>query len=178
VAFGCILLSITYAANFSWMNSALSDLGIMSNPTAILFNSGLVVGGMLATVFASRLFSLLKGKTTGHVGMFLFFLDCLALIAIGIFPETIKPMHICASVAFFVLFPLSMFLMTAHFLLASRGTMAAFTFLVSVFAAVTWIVEFWVQYAPGVAIPETLSAIAASVWVVVNSCLMLRVRQC
>ncbi len=176
VAFSCILLSIAYAPDFSWMNSALSDLGIMPNPAAILFNLGLVIGGILAIVFASRLFSFFKRKATGQVGIFLFLLDCLALIAIGIFPENVKPMHIYASVAFFMLFPLSMFLLTAYFLLASRGRMAAFTFLVSVFAAATWIVEFWVRYAPGVAIPETLSAIAASVWVVVNSCLMLRVR--
>lgn len=176
VAFGCILLSIAYAPDFSWMNSALSDLGIMPNPAAILFNSGLVVGGILAIVFASRLFSFLKGKVTGQVGIFLFLLDCLALIAIGIFSENFKPMHIYASVAFFALFPLSMFLLTAYFLLASRGRMAAFTFSVSVFAAASWIVEFWGRYAPGVAIPETLSAIAASVWVLVNSYLMLRAR--
>jgi hypothetical membrane protein len=173
VVFSCILLAVAYASDFSWMNSALSDLGIMPDPTRILFNSGLIVGGILAVVFAARLFSFFKGKSAGQAGAFLFLLDCLALIAIGIFPESVTPMHIYASVAFFMLFPLSMFLMTAYFVLASRGRMAAFTFLISVFAAVVWILEFWVPYAPGVAIPETLSGIAASIWVVVNGYTML-----
>jgi len=67
-----------------------------------------------------------------------------------------------------------MLLITAYFVLASRNRMAVFTFLVSVFAAAVWIVEFWVRYVPGVAIPETLSAIAASFWAVVTSFIMLR----
>jgi hypothetical membrane protein len=174
VAFGCILLSITFAPDFSWTDNALSDLGVMPNPTAILFNSGLIISGILAMVFASGLFSVLKGKSTGRAGTILFLLDCLALTAIGVFPENTRPMHFYASVAFFALFPLSMLLITAYFVLASRNRMAVFTFLVSVFAAAVWIVEFWVRYVPGVAIPETLSAIAASFWAVVTSFIMLR----
>ena len=174
VAFGCILLSITFAPDFSWTDNALSDLGVMPNPTAILFNSGLIISGILAMVFASGLFSVLKGKSTGRAGTILFLLDCLALTAIGVFPENTRPMHFYASVAFFALFPLSMFLITAYFVLTSRNRMAVFTFLVSVFAAAVWIVEFWVRYVPGVAIPETLSAIAASFWAVVTSFIMLK----
>jgi hypothetical membrane protein len=174
VAFGCILLSITFAPNFSWTDSALSDLGVMPNPTAILFNSGLIISGILAMVFASGLFLVLKGKSTGRAGTLLFLLDCLALTAIGVFPENTGSMHFYASVAFFALFPLSMFLMTAYFVLTSKNRMAVFTFLVSVFAAAVWIVEFWVRYVPGVAIPETLSAIAASFWGVVTSFIILR----
>ena len=140
MAFGCILLSITFAPNFSWTDSALSDLGVMPNPTAILFNSGLIISGILAMVFASGLFSILKGKSTGRAGTLLFLLDCLALTAIGVFPENTRPMHFYASVAFFALFPLSMLLITAYFVLASRNRMAVFTFLVSVFAAAVWII--------------------------------------
>ena len=174
VAFGSILLAITFAPDFSWTDNALSDLGVMPNPTAILFNSGLIISGLLAIVFASGLFTALKGKSTGRAGTILFLLDCLALTAIGVFPENTGPMHLYASVAFFALFPLSMFLITAHFVLTSKNRMAAFTFLVSVFAAAVWIAEFWVRYVPGVAIPETLSAIAASFWAVVTSFIMLR----
>jgi hypothetical membrane protein len=174
VAFGCIILAITFAPHFSWTDNALSDLGVMPNPTAILFNSGLIISGILAIVFAFGLFSVFKRKSVGGVGALLFLIDCLALTAIGVFPESTGPAHLYASVAFFALFPLSMFLITTYFVLMSRNTMAAFTFLVSVFAAAVWIVEFWVRYVPGVAIPETLSAVAASFWAVVTSSTILR----
>lgn len=174
LAFSCILLSITFAPDFSWTDNALSDLGVMPNPTAILFNSGLIISGILGTVFALGLFSVLKGKSTGRAGTLLFLLDCLALAAIGAFSENTGRMHFYVSIAFFVLFPFSMLLMTAHFVLKSRNRMAVFTFLVSVFAAAVWVVELWVRYVPGVAIPETLSGIAASLWVIVTSFIILR----
>jgi hypothetical membrane protein len=177
VAFGCIFFSIEYATNFSWTNNALSDLGVMAYPTSTLFNLGLIVSGILAIIFASGLFILFSGRLAGRVGTMLFLLDTLALTAIGIFPESSRPMHLYASVVFFALFPFAMFFMTAAFVLESRNGMAWFTFLVSVFSAVVWISEFWVHYAPGVAIPETLSAITASVWAIVVSSRMLNTRK-
>ena len=104
VAFGCILLSIAYAPSFSWTDNALSDLGVMPNPTAILFNVGLITGGILAIAFAVGLFSFFKGTSAGRAGALLFLIDCLALTAIGVFSENSKPMHLYASVAFFGLF--------------------------------------------------------------------------
>jgi hypothetical membrane protein len=166
VAFSCILLAIAYAPHFSWTDDALSDLGVMQSPTSTLFNLGLIAGGILGVFFASGLLKLSKGKLPGQIGALMFVLDCLALTAIGIFPENAEPMHLYASVAFFALFPLSMFFMTASFILASKKRTALFTFSVAVFAAVVWVAEFLVHYVPGVAIPETLSAIAASLWTV------------
>lgn len=173
VAFGCILLSIEYAPNFNWTDNALSDLGVMANPTSTLFNLGLIVSGILAIVFASGLFIFFRGRLAGRVGALLFLLDTLALTAIGIFPESSAPMHLYASVVFFALFPLAMLFMTAALVLASKNGMALFTFLVSVFSAVVWVSEFWVRYVPGVAIPETLSALAASLWAIVVGSRML-----
>jgi hypothetical membrane protein len=176
VAFSCILLSITYAPGFSWTDNALSDLGIMPDPTGILFNLGLITSGILAIAFTVGLFSLFHGKSAGQAGALLFLIDCLALIAIGVFPESSKPMHLYASVSFFALFPLSMFVITASFILVSRSKMGAFSFSISIFAAAVWVAEFWVRYVPGVAIPETLSALAASIWAVVTGSIMLRTK--
>ena len=83
-------------------------------------------------------------------------------------------MHYYASVAFFVLFPISMFLICAEFLSSSRVKMGLLTFVTATFAAIVWIVQFAVTPVPGVAIPETLSALAASAWVVVLGLKMFR----
>ena len=174
IAFGCILLAIAYAPQFSWTDSALSDLGVMTNPTSVLFNLGLIVSGILAIVFAFGLLIFFNKTVSGRIGVIMFVLDCLALICIGVFPESAKPMHLYASVAFFAIFPLAMFLMTASFVLSSKHRMALFTFAIAVFAAVVWAAEFLVHYVPGVAIPETLSALAACLWVAVLSFNILR----
>jgi hypothetical membrane protein len=146
----------------------------MPNPTSVLFNLGLIVSGILAIVFAFGLLIFFNKTVSGRIGAIMFVLDCLALICIGIFPESAKPMHLYASVAFFAIFPLAMFLMTASFVLSSKHRMAVFTFSIAVFAAVVWAAEFLMHYVPGVAIPETLSALAACLWVAVLSFNMLR----
>jgi len=53
VAFTLISLAITSHPQFSWTGNALSDLGVVEGVTAVLFNSGLIIGGILAIIFAS-----------------------------------------------------------------------------------------------------------------------------
>lgn len=174
IGFSCVLLAISYAPDFSWTNNALSDLGVMQSPTSILFNLGLVAGGILGMMFASGLLTLFKGKLVGEIGTVMFVLDFFAFTAIGVFPENVKPIHLYASVTFFMLLPVSMFFIAASFILASKKRMALFTLSTAIFAAVVWIAEFWAHYVPGVAIPETLSAVPASLWVVALGFNMLK----
>ena len=61
-------------------------------------------------VFASGLFFLLR-TVLGRIGTLIFVLDSMALVVIGVFPENVRPAHYYASVAFFVLYPLSMLVM-------------------------------------------------------------------
>jgi len=51
IVFMLIALSISYSPWFSWTENALSDLGV-HGIAAILFNSGLIIGGVLAITFA------------------------------------------------------------------------------------------------------------------------------
>lgn len=173
-AFSCVLLAIGFSPSFSWTNNALSDLGVMPGVTSVLFNFGLVVSGALALTFASGLSVFFKKGVPGQVGAFILAADSLALAAIGIFPENVKPMHLYASVLFFALFPLAMFSITATFLLASNVKMGLFTILLAMFAAAVWIAQFVTHYVNGAAIPETLSALAASMWTVVLGFNLLR----
>jgi hypothetical membrane protein len=166
IAFTCILYAIESYSQFSWFNNALSDLGVVEGATAVSFNLGLTVGGVLAFVFGLGLFRFLHSKVLGVVGTFFFILDALALTSIGIFPESARPMHYYASVAFFGLFPISMLLICAELFTSSRVKMGLFTLGVAIFAAIVWIVQFTARPFEGVAIPEALSALAASAWAV------------
>ncbi|MCL6578031.1 MAG: DUF998 domain-containing protein [Candidatus Bathyarchaeota archaeon] len=174
VAFTFISLAITYSPSFIWTDNALSDLGIQEGVTAPLFNYGLIISGILTLVFACGLFVLLSNRSMGKIGAFIFVLDALALTAIGVFPENITPTHYQVSVAFFALYPISMFVIGASFLLEKQTKMGLFTFLTAAIAVAVWITYFSTHFVSGVAIPETVSALAASAWAIVLGCKMLK----
>jgi len=142
IAFKLILLAIAYSPDFSWTENALSDLGVQEGVTAVLFNTGLIISGVLAILFTIGLFTFLQENPLGRIGASVFVLDAFALTAIGVFPENVEPIHLYASVTFFTLFPLSMFFLTAAFLRTSKMKLGFFTFLAAVVAAIVWAVPF------------------------------------
>jgi hypothetical membrane protein len=173
VAFTFILLAILNFPQFSWTGNALSDLGVQEGVTAILFNSGLVIGGILALVFASGLFVLQK-TMLGRIGVFIFVLAALAFMAIGVFSENAEPTHYYVSVTFFVLFPISMLVIGAAFLLTAKLKMGFFTFLAAIVAELVWAIQWTIGFGSNVAIPEALSALSALIWLMVLGFKMLR----
>jgi hypothetical membrane protein len=152
----------------------LSDLGVQTGITAPLFNGGVIITGITAVVFATGFFKFLNETTVGRISAFIWASDIAALISIGIFPESVKPIHYYASVAFFVLFPLAMFTIAATFIRAHRVKLGLFTVIIALVAAAPWIVQFLSPYVSEVAIPETISALAASVWSIVLGFNMLK----
>lgn len=174
VAFACTLLSIAFYPQFSWTNNALSDLGVISGPTSAVFNSGLIVSGVLIILFGTGLPVLLGKRLLGKISASVLILDAIALGAIGVFPENARPIHYYASVAFFALLPVSMFLITATFLLTARRKIGLFTLLAAVVAAAVWIAQFSVRFVPGAAVPEAISALSGLVWFVVLGFKMMK----
>ena len=173
-AFAFIFLAIAYYPQFSWTDNALSDLGVVPGVTSSLFNSGLIISGIWCLLFAIGLFIFLGESVLGQVGVFVFILACLALVAIGLFPESVEPTHYIVSVMFFVLLPISLLIITGAFWLMGKVRMAVFTLLVAVAASSPWVLLFSVRYVSGVAVPELASAIAGAVWAVVFGCKMIK----
>jgi hypothetical membrane protein len=174
LAFAFILLAVASHPQFSWLDNALSDLGVVSGVTAVLFNSGLIGSGILCFIFATGLFVFLGERALGRTGAFVLVLASLALVAIGVFPESVRSVHYFVSVAFFVLLPVSMLFIVGAFWLMGQVRMAVLTFLAAVVAAAPWVLLFSVRYVSGVAIPEFVSGLAGAVWAVVLSGKMLR----
>ena len=174
IAFAFIFSAIASYPEFSWLDNALSDLGIVEGATSVLFNSGLLISGALCLIFATGLFTYLKKHIAGKIGASIFILASIALFAIGVFPENIRPTHYIVSVMFFTLLPIAMMVTAGAFWLMHKTRMAAFTLLVAVAAATPWVLYFAINYAPNVAVPEAVSAFAGSVWAAVLSGKMLR----
>ena len=175
IAFTCILGAIKSYSQFSWTNNALSDLGIVHGLTGTLFNFGLYTCGVFALAFAVLgLFSYLEKNWVGKIGAAVFAAATIALICIGIFNESFTPTHYLVSVAFFVLLPVSLFIITAAFAIKNQVRMAVFTILIAIGAAIPWILYFTLHYVSGVAIPEFISGVTGAIWVVTLSYKILK----
>ncbi len=174
VAFTFIGLSIATYPQFSWINNALSDLGVVSGATSSLYNFGLVMAGLLSFNFALGLYSFLGKNVVGKVGVAIFLVASLSLIGIGVANENFALFHYIFSVTFFTLVPISLLVIAAYFLISRQRSSGAFTLLIGILAATPWVAYFVVQYVNGVAIPELLSALAGSAWAVVIGCMMLK----
>jgi len=170
IAFTLILLAIAYSPDFNWTENALSDLGVQEGVTAVLFNTGLTITGVLIILFATGLFKFLQENLLGRIGAFVFVLGAFALAAMGVFPENVKPIHFYVSVAFFTLLPIAIFFLGVSFLRGPKMKLGFFTFIAAIVAAVVWTVPF----GKGVAIPETLSGLSASAWSMVLGFKMLK----
>ena len=175
IAFTCILVAIASYPAFSWTDNALSDLGIISGATGLIFNFGLYISGFLVFEFAVfGLFRYLGNSWIGKIGALALATTGAALIGIGVFPENAVPYLYLFSVAFFVLLPIALLAITGAFAFKHQTKMALFTLLTAVATALPWILYSIVHYVSGVAIPEFASSVAGSVWIVVLSCKMLK----
>ncbi|MFN4132826.1 MAG: DUF998 domain-containing protein [Candidatus Hadarchaeales archaeon] len=155
VAFCAIAGAVSISPWFNWEKNALSDLGVRQG-SDVIFNSGLVAAGGLAAIFSLGLFLTMKNGI-GKVTAVLFLVDSIALVGIGVFPETAGEIHLWFSVVFFAtfsIFAISFFIysITQKWLKMAVGALVA-----GAGATLPWTFR-W----EGVAIPETISALFAS----------------
>ena len=173
LAFTFISLAILTYPEFSWVDNALSDLGVVPGVTSTLFNFGLFASGLFSLNFAVGLYKLSK-NVLGKIGAIIFFLAGMALEGIAVANENVRPFHFAFSVAFFVLMPIALLVFYGHFLKTSQKRLGVFTWLVAGVAFLPWVLQFTVLNFSGVAIPEAISAAAGSVWTLVLSYKMLK----
>jgi len=161
-----ILLAISYYPSFSWFDNALSDLGVQGL-SAIIFNTTLILGGILLFTFSIGLMVYITGFA-GKVGCVLLLASATSLALIGLFPENYGRVHFSVSVAFFVLLVLSLLALGSHLLRESSKSSGLLTLAGAVVAALIWLLP-W----RGIAIPETISSLILSARVVVFAAKML-----
>jgi len=164
ISLSFITVAIAYTPQFNWFTWALSDLGV--HQAAFIFNSGLIIGGILATMFAVGLMQILRKKILGFLGTFTLVLSSINLCAVGVFPESAGRIHFYVSLAFFVLLAISLLFIGASLIReSSQRYLGLFTILTVVAGSVAALA---VPH-EGMAIPEMIGALAGSVWAVVLS---------
>ena len=162
-----IMFAVYLSPWFSWTDNALSDLGVRE--AAAIFNFSLIIGGLLALVFALGLREILKEYLMGKVGTALFILDTVILCSIGVFPESAGRIHLYVSVAFFLLLPISILLIGAAAVKSTRKRLGMITIASGFLTGLIWMLP-WTSPA----IPEMLTALTASFWAMLFGFKMLR----
>lgn len=164
VGFGTTLLATALSPAFSWTGSALSDLGARTAATPLLFNGVLVVAGVVALPFAAVLW-----RTAGHrverVGAVAFAATVVSLVLIGAFPTGTDP-HLPASVGFFVLLTLTLWIHGSGAVLSgtpARGLASLWLGIAHVVVWTAWLAG--LRLGDGIAIPEFAGSLVLLVWV-------------
>lgn len=179
LTFVLIGLAISQASSwFSWTGNALSDLGVHEE-SAVLFNSGLIIGGILTIIFAFGVMRFYQNQTIGKNGAFFLLLAGIFLASIGIFPETApNNIHYIVSVAFFAALPMSLLIQSVALMQTpTNRKLGIFTLAIAITAIMPWAI--WIPLKPyeGVAIPELISATAAATWSIIMGSTLLREKQ-
>jgi hypothetical membrane protein len=160
VIFTCLGLAMALSPWFTWTHHALSDLGISDN-SALFFNYGMIIGGILIFIFSLGLIKIVSKRT----GAYILTVSSLALIGIGLFPETLFPLHFITSASFFILLIIALLILGLTLkqdrFERSMGLLALF------FAEIAICSLFSLFRLPGIAIPEAFSCFPAFFWCMV-----------
>lgn len=149
---------------FTWTGNALSDLGhpVLHPTSALVFDSGLVLGGIVTIFFAVGLAMSVRKNIIALAGTGVLFIATVALICVGLFNETFSPWHFLFSVTLFATMALSLLILGAAMAINKPTRWFGIaTLLLGVAAASPWLLLSWAHPA----IPETISAVTVYVWV-------------
>jgi len=101
VGWATILVSIMLNPWFSFAENALSDLGALGRRYASVFNTGLMIAGVLAALYGVFLLYASNGRISSLASSLLL-LASIHLMLIAVFPEGTYP-HLFVSYEFFIL---------------------------------------------------------------------------
>lgn len=151
-------VSIGLSPWFAWEENALSDLGHSTNSeVAALFNFGLLLTGFCLIIYSMTCFKY-HAKYTSYSLVAAGF----SLQLVATFNEVYKPLHFLVSVLFF----LSLAISCISFAIEKKSVLAVGAL---GFGLAIWILYGLDIYSSGIAVPEALSALAVSSWVMLSA---------
>ena len=169
VTLGTIFLATLVSPAFAWSGNALSNLGVTGTAagtglTVVLFNGGLILGGLVGLAFALALarsaVSLGERVTAGSLGLALVF-----MALVGVFPQDTDP-HFPVAASFYLLISVTLWLDSVAAFRQGWRQRAGIALSLGTANLAGWLV--WgLTGSPlrdGLAIPELWGALCFSVW--------------
>ena len=153
-----IIICIILVPWFSWGSNALSDLGhSVESDVAPIFNFGLLLSGFMTILYSIISFR----KHAKYTSYFLVFVG-LSLQLVGTFDEIYGWLHTQVSILFFTAIGFA----SIVYFIEKRSVIALLAFILSLIAWITYGLKI---YNAGIAVPETVSAIAVAIWVMLSA---------
>ncbi|WP_254529669.1 DUF998 domain-containing protein [Natrinema gelatinilyticum] len=186
VSLGAIVLAMVLAPpeTFTWGERALSDMGRYGAPTFLLFNGGLILGGLISIPFVWRLWSASR-NTVERLGITLIAVAVVGMVGVGVFflehtalyLET--SLHGVAALTVFGVAPFASWVYATGAALAEDGPLAIASFWfgnVHPLAWLGWLVAIGGETDTGswFAVPEFVAAVAFGGWILVIAVVLHR----
>ena len=169
-----LTLSATFLSSwFRWDTNALSELGV--GDQAVLFNSAVILGGLLNLPFAAGLYRYLGGERIARAGVLAILAGSVALLLVGVFTVDYLVLHAIVALGYFFLVPIG-------FLLIGFGSKDSLLRIVSLACGTVALVAILVlpivvvalQLKVGFAVPELAEALAVLVWTMLLSAVLVK----
>ncbi len=164
-----VYISAAISPGFSWTGNYLSDIGagMFGGLPALLFNTTLIIGGIVIAIFFFLTLISIKGIIP-KISIAIMFIGSISLALIGIFTEN-APYHLhrIVSYGFFLLLPLAMIILSFHYF--RKKTYFGVITMIMAILALGIIMD--LPLGGGKAIPEIGEALILSIWVIIFSIL-------
>jgi hypothetical membrane protein len=159
-----ILAATLLEKSFSWNNNALSDIGV--SQTAWLFNSALIVGGLLNFLFAIGLRNYLAKTNWNKIGASLLIVSSISLALVGVFTENYDQIHALVAIGYLLLAPIGIICIgnaekSKQFGKISLLLGTAALLVILGIPVITSVANLQI----GFAVPEFLEALVLSIWI-------------
>jgi hypothetical membrane protein len=168
-----IFASTLLEKSFSWNKNALSDIGV--SQTAWLFNSALIVGGLLNLLFGIGLRNCLDKTRCSKIGVSLFIISSISLALVGVFTENYNIIHALVALGYLLLAPVGIICIGQGESSKQFGKISlalGITALLVIFGlpVITFVADLQI----GFAVPEFAESLALSIWAFWVSLMLLR----
>lgn len=161
IALSLVFYAVHVSPWFTWAGNSLSDLGVSS--AAIYFNGGLIVEGILNVLFAAGIAASFGSRAARSANGIIFGISGASLGFVGVFTEHSGSLHSIFALAFFILFPVSLF--TVSLTVGRRhAVFSVLTFLMGISALIA--IFLTPHRAGALAIPEIFEAVILSAWTI------------
>jgi hypothetical membrane protein len=159
-----ILASTVLEESFSWNRNALSDIGV--SHFAWLFNSALVIGGLLNLFFAVGLRSFIDKIVWLKIGVSLIIVSSISLALVGVFTENYSSIHVLVALGYLLLTPLGLICIGGR---EESHQIGRVSFDLGIAALLIIlglsIITFVANLQMGFAVPEFIESLVLSVWI-------------